>query len=210
MSGRAHPPWRFPLLLLLLFTLSAIVRVGWIAHQQHSFARQALAQHHPHRAIIHFARSIRAWLPLVPNPSRQEMADLLRAIEQQQPKLALEGWRRLRGALLATRNLFGQPNRDLLIEANRHIAHLAAITDEQHKMTPEAIARELSRLLAEYPKDVNRFWGVMQFLLLLAWVGLGCRLIWCWPERTARGRLLLFTAAFASWLGWLGALYLAG
>ncbi|RMH51784.1 MAG: hypothetical protein D6682_03450 [Zetaproteobacteria bacterium] len=209
-----NDPLRRPLpailLLLTLFFVSSAARIAWIAHQQNRLAHDALLRHDTRRAIIHFERSIHAWLPFLSNPACTELPRLLHRIERERPELALEGWRRLRGAIKSTRNIFGQPNRTLLAEANRHIARLAARTDKEHRMTPQAIERELTGLLAREPRDVNRFWGVVQFLLLLAWVGLGCRLIWLWPRQALHRRMRLLAAAVGCWIGWLGALYLAG
>ena len=123
-------------------------------------------------------------------------------------QLALKGWRRMRAALVSTRGIWGQPDARALHTANLHIAHLAAETDRQGFMSSAEIRTEALQLLESHPKDINRFWGLVQFLLLIGWIGAGVMYLWASAEDNRRRWLA--PVALMSFSGWLAALYLAG
>lgn len=200
------------ILIIATLSLSAIKTIS-ISYGQLEEARTSLKEGKHKQAILGYERCIQAYLPLL-QPRKQaieEMQSFLDSLEQHQnAELALEGWRRLRASILFSRSIFGQPNADLLQGANHNIARLAATTDTQGRMSEEAIEKELISLLNDNPKDVSGFWGVMQFLFLLSWIGLTCQLIWKWAESTKSIRVRMICGSFGSWLTWLGSLYLAG
>ncbi|MDX8396420.1 MAG: hypothetical protein R8K22_08410 [Mariprofundaceae bacterium] len=214
MIQSLHPTVRMCLLLFAVSLFALAIRVTWIASEQLSLAEQALEADKNRTAIIAYERSIHAYLPLL--PIRSDAISGIIALNQKvesdkDPILALEGWRRLRGALLSSRStIFGQPNADILSEANLNIARLAAATDTQGRMTKEEIEKEALQLLTENPKDVSGFWGVMQFIFLMSWIGFTCRLIWIWADMTTPTRFKFITASSGSWLAWLGSLWMAG
>ncbi len=203
-----HPSVRVFLVLLVLFFVSLLARTGWIAHSQLEDARLSLKQGRPERALVHFERAVHAYLPLSgpANAAITGMRRLCLRLEKREPRLALEGWRRMRGALLASRHFLGQPHTRLLREADAHIAYLAASTDTQGFLSRAAIMEEGRRLLAAHPRDPSRMWVLLQFLFLALWIGASCRLIWLWPRR----RLLLAAVAAGGWMAWLASLTLAG
>ena len=199
--------------LTLVFVLSFTVRLAWISHAQLELAHKAEQAGHWRRALIHDERAIHPYLPLLParKQAMREMQTLCRQLEADGNKdLALEGWRRLRGALLAARSMFGQPDQDVLKTANREIARLAAETDTQGMMAKTEIRREAQRLLQQSPKDIHPFWGLMQFLMLILWIVLVGRTIWQWSAWAWPRRMAMVGAGGMAFLGWLVSLYLAG
>jgi len=198
--------------LAVVLAVAFCFRVAWIAGGQLELAEQAIEKGDTRRAMLAYERTLHAWLPLLPayEQALTGMRKLNGSLEEQgKQQAALEGWRRLRAALMSTRSIFDQPHKSELLETNRHIARLAAATDTQGLMSRAAIEKEAMWLLAENPKDVSPFWGVMQFLLLLLWVGGGMHLIWHWADSNVYRRILVGGVSGLSWLGWLGALYLA-
>lgn len=204
---------RILLLLLGVFVFSYCMRLVWISHQQLALAHRALEQGNLARALVYQERAIHPYVPFSP-PRQQalrEMEELCRTLEVKgQKQLALEGWRRMRGAILSTRGIFGQPDKDRLLEANRHIARLAGVTDKQGMMAQAEIEKEVAELLAKHPRDPNAFWGMTQFILLLGWIALVSLLIWFWADLDWRRRAVWAGGGALAWLGWLAALYLAG
>lgn len=208
-----HPLMKALLWLGAALVLSLCLRLEWIASSQLELARQAEQTQQPQQAIIHYERAIHAYLPWLSSreAALHDMQNLVRTLEaEENAELALQGWRRLRGAILSTRSIFGQPDKDVLLEADRNIARLAAATDAQGMMSKSDIEKEASVLLAKNPQDISAFWGVAQFILLLAWVAAACGLIWHWAPMSWRRRSLWAGGAAISWLGWLAVLYLAG
>jgi len=208
-----HPFLKLLLILSAIFVISSSLRMAWITQHQLELAHQSLHVDKQKRALVHYERAIHPYLPLL--PAREQAMREMKGLCQQQEKagnlnLALEGWRRLRGALLSSRSIFGQPNRSVLSEANRHIARLAAQTDVQAMMSKKEIQTEATRFLSRQLKDINGFWGVMQVTFLLLWVGLTCWLIWNWTRWETYPRGVLAIASLGSWLAWLESLYLAG
>ncbi len=208
-----HPFLFLVLFLGVLFIVAFMTRVAWVAGEQLELARHYQAQAETYRAIISYERAIHAYVPWL--SSRAEAANQLRFLLDEleagdNEKQALEGWRRLRGAVLSTRSMFGQPDRQWLEEANRNIARLAAVTDEQGKMSRQEIEKEASRLLAESPRDVHAGWGVAQFLFLLLWILSSMALIWNWMHWRVARRWRCAAISLSAWLSWLAALYLAG
>lgn len=213
MMPRFNHNLTLTLFLAIVFSLSLAGRIAWIASSQLDIAHQALGLGDTRHAIMAFERSIHAYIPYLPSreEAKKEMHETLRLTESEgNLVLSLEGWRRLRAALISSRSIFGQPDRELLDVANSQIARLASLTDKQGKMTPADIQQEATELLHKYPKDVSAFWGVMQFVFLSLWVALTCYLIWIWPERAMNQRVSLISGSIAAWLCWLAALYLAG
>lgn len=200
-------------ILFAVAIVSSVVRIGWVSHEQLELAQHELKRQHYERAIICYQRSIQAYLPWLPyrEQSIKEMTSLLPSLEQQgNRQLALEGWRRLRGALLSTRSIFGQPDKELLTRVNRDIARLAAATDTQNLMSRETIEKESLQLLEQHPKDINNFWGFMNLIALLLWVGTTGWLIWFWQGLTIRHRTYLAGSSVGFWLLWLASLHFAG
>jgi len=200
-------------LLWLVFTLSFVGRMAWISHEQLALAHQAMQSGDLRRVLIHEERAIHPYLPLLPDraTAMREMQDLCRRLEQRGEKvLALEGWRRLRGALLAGRSMFGQPDRNVLELANREIARLASETDTQGKMDKARIRAEAAKLLRESPRDIHPFWGLMQFVMLMCWILATGRTIWCWADWPKVRRVAMMGVSSALFAGWLISLYLAG
>lgn len=194
-----------------LMLLSFSLRQVYIVHAEHAAAQAALAAKRTDDAMRHYANALHAWLPLLPERGRVlvEMQEKLLFLEKAgELDAALKGWRRLRAALVSTRGIWGQPDADMLRKANRNIARLAAATDAQGFMSAQDIEREALQLLESHPRDVDRFWGSMQFLLLLAWIGAVTAFLWL-PHAHPRRRWLLLLAP-ACFGGWLTALYLAG
>jgi len=213
MTGERRDFLRMAAFLVAVMIAAFCFRVAWIAGEQLEIAGQAIEKGDTRRAMLAYERSLHAWLPLLPSYKQAltGMQELNNSLEAKGNMIAaLEGWRRLRGALMSTRSIFGQPHESELVEANRHIARLAAETDTQGMMSREAIEKEATRLLADNPKDVSSFWGVMQFLLLLLWIGGTSWLIWHWEEYDLRRRVAAMGLSLGAFLGWLGALYLAG
>jgi len=194
------------------FFLAFVVRIAWVVGEQLELAHQYARQGDPGRAIISYERAIHAYLPLL--PSRQaalrDMQALLDSLEASDKALALEGWRRLRSAILYARSMFGQPDRDVLERANRKIAALAAALDRQKRMTPDAIESEAMALLHTHPHDVHAGWGAAQFMALLTWVISSGALIWFWQGWPAVRRWQCAGLGLSAWLFWLLALYMAG
>ncbi len=209
---RMHPAVRVMLLLATVFCVSLTARIAWIAHTQLDEARTYARQGDTGRALIACERAMHAWLPWPGmRPAAAEMLVLIHAAEAEGNKrLALNGWRRLRGALLSARSLFWQPDPALLQKAHARIARLSAETDAQSMMSGAAIQAEDARLLTTRPKDISGFWGLMQFCLLILWTGATCMLIWRWPDWTQRRRWLVAGVSLSGWLIWLGSLYMAG
>jgi len=208
-----HPSLKLLLILSAIFVASSSLRIAWITQHQLDIAHQSIDAGKHKRALIHYERAISAYLPFL--PARKQALGEMKALCQQQRKeghldLALEGWRRLRGALLSSRSMFGQPNHSLLRDVNGEIARLAAITDTQGMMPGKDIQAEDRRLLDQHPKDINRFWGGMQFVFLMLWIGSTCWLIWRWTIWTVARRWRLAGVCAGSWFAWLVSLYLAG
>ena len=201
------------LFLAILFFIAWTVRIGWVSGEQLELARQHQEQGNTYRAMLGYERALHAYIPWL--SSREEAANQLRSLLEtleanDNGKQALEGWRRLRGAVLSTRSMFGQPDRQWLEEANRNISRLAASTDKQGKMSRQEIEKEATRLLAESPSDVHAGWGVAQFLLLLLWIGSSIALIWNWQYWRMARRWQCAAISLSAWLSWLTALYMAG
>lgn len=200
--------------VVIIATLSlSAVRAASVSYGQLEEARISLKQGDHKRAVLGYERCIQAYLPLLPSREQAiaEMQSMLRSLEKQQkPELALEGWRRLRAALLFSRSIFGQPDSLTLHEANLDIARLAAATDIQGKMSKEAIEQESMQLLAKHPKDISGFWGIMQFLFLLVWIGSTSYLVWNWQTQFIKQRIQFMAVSATAWLCWLGSLYMAG
>ena len=208
-----HPIFLLALILAVLFFSSFTVRMIWTANEQLDLARHHQQQDDTYRAMLGYERAIHTYVPWLSSrvEAMSELQSLLEALERDNKgKQALEGWRRLRGAVLSTRSMFGQPDREWLEEANRNIARLAASTDEQRKMPRQEIEKEASRLLAESPRDVHAGWGVAQFLFLLLWILSSMALIWNWQHWRATRRWQCATISLSAWLSWLAALYMAG
>jgi len=202
----------FITLITILF-LSFGLRMIWISYNQLQIAHTQLAEHKEKLAIISYERAIHPFFPFSPYRQQaiEQMQRLNHSLEQSSRKnLALEGWRRLRGAILSSRHLFGQPDKDLLLVSNANIARLASLTDTQTRMRKEFIQVEASGLLANHPKDINRIWGVLQFLLLLSWIFTTSRTIWLWQMIEFRTKVKWVAISVGSWLGWLISLYMAG
>ncbi len=210
---RIHPAVRIISLLMLVFFISFTARIAWIAHSQLDQARTYARQGNTGRALIAFERAIHARLPW-PGDHRTAITEMLAAIRAAEAKgkqhLALNGWRRLRGALLSTRNLFGQPEPALLRKANTRIARLSAETDAQSMMSGAAIQVEDARLLTTHPRDIPAFRGLMQFCFLILWIGATGMLIWHWSEWMPDRRWSVAGVSLGGWLAWLGSLYMAG
>jgi len=207
-----HPAVRVMLMLAAVFCISWTARIAWTTHAQLDEARAYARQGDTGHALIACERAMHAWLPWPGmQPAAAEMLALIHAAEAKGKKrLALNGWRRLRGALLSTRGLFGQPDPALLQKTNVRIARLSAETDAQSMMSGAAIQAEDTHLLATRPKDISGFRGLMQFCFLILWISATCMLIWRWPDWTAHRRRLMAVASIGGWLAWLGSLYLAG
>jgi len=204
---------KLALFLVAAFTFTLCLRLAWIVSEQQTQAQKQAEQGNMEQALKHYERAIHAYIPFWPPRSQaiEEMRSHIFTLESnEEEELALKGWRRMRGAILSTRNLFGQPDRQWLLEANRNIARLAASTDEQGKMPRLEIEREASRLLAELPRDVHAGWGVAQFLFLLLWILSSMALIWNWQHWRATRRWQCATISLSAWLSWLAALYMAG
>lgn len=205
--------------LLLLVTVVVTVlllssfKVISVSYSQLDIARSSAAKGEFRRAVLAYERSIQAYLPLFSSHelASSELQELLQSLEQRNnQELALEGWQRLRAALFFSRSMFGQPDVDLLQEANQNIARLTAATDSQGIMTKEAIEQDALQLLGQHPRDIAGFWGVSQFMFLMLWIGLTSLLIWEWRGVQAGKRTGLLSASAVSWLGWLSSLYMAG
>ena len=204
---------RLAIFLVAAFTLTLCLRLVWIVSEQQTQAFKQIEQGNMEQALKHYERAIHAYLPFWPPHSQviEEMQSHILALESKgEKKLALKGWRRMRGAILSTRNLFGQPDREWLEEANQNIARLTAVTDEQGKMARQEIEKEAARLLAESPQDVHAGWGVAQFLFLLLWIGSSVALIWNWQHWRAARRWQCAAISLSAWLSWLTSLYMAG
>jgi len=197
--------------ILVLIIVSFSLRQAHIVYTEHAAARAAIVAKHADKAMIHYANALHAWLPWLPERQRtlQEMQDQLVLLEENgESEIALKGWRRMRAGIIAVRSIWGQPDAGTLHAANHHIARLAAMADTQGLMSAKDIETESLQLLESSPRDINRFWGLMQFLLLLGWTGAVAVFLWL-PQEDSRRRWLLLAAplCFGSWLG---ALYLAG
>lgn len=213
MSGEWRAFLQAAVFLAVVLAVAFCFRVASIAGDQLEIAGQAMEKGDTRRAMLAYERSLHAWLPFLPacEQALKGMWELNKSLEKRGNRVAaLEGWRRLRAALMSTRSIFGQPHEAVLQQANRHIARLAAATDTQGMMSRQAIEQEATQLLAENPKDISPFWGVMQFLLLLLWIGSTTWLIWNWAGFAVRQRMLAGGVSALSLMGWLGALYLAG
>ncbi|MDX8378188.1 MAG: hypothetical protein R8L53_09225 [Mariprofundales bacterium] len=196
-------------LLSVIFFISLIIRINWIAAEQYGFAQQYLQQKQIVNALKAYERSARAWLPFssMQTQAANDMMHLNNMLEQTGHKeIALQGWRRLRGALLSTRSMFGQPNAELLPIINANIARLAASTDKQGMMSAAAIEKELAQLLSAPLKDVSPFWGLVQFVALIAWIIGILWLIWHWSAWSIKQRSLVMTASWSCFALWLLAL----
>jgi len=196
--------------VFLIMVASFALRQGQIVSEEHAAAGAAIAAKHVDKAMIHYANALHAWLPWWPERQRtlREMQDQLSLLEKDgASETALKGWRRMRAAIVATRGIWGQPDVAALHEANRRIARLAADSDTQGLMSSQEIKAEALQLLESHPRDINRFWGFMQFLLLLGWTGAVAAFLWL-PHADSRRRLLLLAAPIC-FGGWLLALYLA-
>jgi len=197
--------------LAVLMLLSFMLHLAWTVHTEHAAAKAAVLANKPDRAMIHYANALHAWLPGLPERQRvlDEMRDQLLFLEDAGGyQLALRGWRRMRAALVSTRGIWGQPDAGALHTANLHIARLAAGSDRQGFMSSAEIQTEALQLLESHPKDVSRFWGLVQFLLLLGWIGAGAMYLWMPAEGNRRQWFV--PVALMSFSGWLAALYLAG
>ncbi len=197
--------------LFLFIVVSFAIRLADVVSTQHAAAQAAVAVKHWDRAMIHYANALHAWLPVLPERQRvlQEMRlQLFRLEKAGMADLALKGWRRMRAALVSTRGIWGQPDAEALHTANRHIARLAGETDRQGFMSSPEIRTEALQLLESHPGDINRFWGLVQFLLLFGWIGAGVMYLWL-PSEDGRRRWFILAAPM-SFSGWLVALYLAG
>ena len=204
---------KLAMFLVAAFTLTLCLRLAWIVSEQQTQAQSQAEQGNMEQALKHYERAIHAYIPFWPPRSQviEKMRSHLFTLESnKEKKLALKGWRRMRGAILSTRSMFGQPDRQWLEEANRNIARLAAATDEQGKMPRLEIEREASRLLAESPRDVHAGWGVAQFLFLMLWIVSSMALIWNWQCWRAARRWQCAAISLSAWLSWLAALYMAG
>jgi len=199
-------------LLAGAFFIAFVLRIAWVAGDQLELAHRYQQNGDTGRAVISYERAIHAYLPMLParRQALHDMQALLASLEKRDKALALEGWRRLRSAILYARSIVGQPDRNVLKLANRHIARLAAGTDKQGKMTRQEIEKEAVRLLAGAPKDIRAGWGVTQFLALLTWVISATLLIWFWQDWLPARRWQCAGFGVTAWLFWLFALYMAG
>jgi len=205
----SHSRMLFCILVLMIVSFS--LRQAYIVYTEHAAARAAIAAKHADKAMIHYANALHAWLPWLPERHRtlQEMRDQLLLIEKKgESEIALKGWRRMRAAIIAVRGIWGQPDAAALYAVNHHIARLAAMTDRQGLMSAKDIEVESLQLLESSPRDINRFWGLMQFLFLLSWTGAVAVFLWL-PQEDSRRRWFLLAAPLCFGI-WLAALYLAG
>jgi len=202
--------------LLLILTMTLLIawgiRVSWIANSQFELAQTLQQQGQVQRAMMAYERSLHAYLPLL-NARENTIAHftvLLTDLERSdQPSLALEGWRRLRGALLSTRHILGQPDSQTLELVNQNISRLAIIlAEKENKMI--ALKDQSEELLKHSPKEISAFWGILQALLLIAWLIVTSRTIWTWSTNSLHNRALQMTFSLLLLIGWLGCLYLAG
>jgi hypothetical protein len=152
----------------MVLALLAIVaaRVVWSSHSEWNQAQSATSG----EKILHLSRAARLYAPGNPWSRRalDALADIGRAGGPNSSD-ALDAWRKLRGAVLATRSIY-TPHPDLLDEANQHIAVLMAGAEPATRGTlEERRAWHAARLTQDDAPSVG--WTLIALAGLAAWIG---------------------------------------
>ena len=211
---------RWWLAAIVLILSVAFVRVWTSARTELSRAQTAQAAGEIDEAIEHFQYAARWYTPF--SSASFDAIDALWRIGQEQekqgkPTLALKAYRRLRGAILATRSMYS-PFESRRVATNERIAQLTA--DEQLRLGHETIrGRSRTELVADHLKLLqddpapSPGWSLLVVLFFIGWVSGGFVTIYKGLDASGKTR----RPAFAKWLitslccfaGWLVALSLA-
>ena len=192
----------------------AFVRVWTSARSELVQAQAAEAAGEIDRAIEHFQYAARWYTPFSSAPN--DAIDALWRIaqdqeEQGQPERALKAYRRLRGAILATRSLYS-PFEARRVSTNERIADLMA--DEQLRQGHATVAgRSRSELIRDHmalleadPAPATG-WSLLVVLFFIGWVAGGLATIYKGLDSSGRMRrpnfknwLIISLFCFAGWL----------
>jgi hypothetical protein len=149
----------------IVTALLAIVaaRVVWSSRTEWKEAQSAAGG----EKILHLSRAARLYTP--GNPFSRRALDALAEIGRAGGPDALDAWRKLRSAILATRSIY-TPHPELLDEANQHIALLMAGAEPATRGTlDERRDWHAARLAQDDAPSVG--WTLIALAGLAAWIG---------------------------------------
>ncbi len=149
--------------LIAIILAMVTVRVIWSSRSEWHAASSATGDDR----IAHLGRAARLDTP--GNPYSRRAIDTLATEARSGGDQSLVLWRELRSAILAIRSFY-TPHKDLLAEANQHIAQLmAAQENDTRGSEPERRAWHTARLAQDDAPSVG--WTVIALLGLAAWIG---------------------------------------
>lgn len=193
-----------------LAALAVVLLIVWFrvwssSREELVHARQARAGGDVEAAIRHYQYAIRWYSPAAGAPKQAlfELKLLAADIEGRgDAKNALRAWRRLRGAIRATRSVYS-PFADHADEVDRHIARLTA-AEQLALGQPTLRGRDRAQLEADHlallalDPTPPAEWGLLVVLSFLGWVSGGFLTIYRGFDRHAR----VVKPGFVRWALW--------
>jgi hypothetical protein len=139
------------------------VRVVWSSRTEWKAAQSSMGE----EQRLHLSRAARLYAP--GNPWSRRALDSLVAIGRAGGPDALDAWRKVRSAILATRSIY-TPHPELLDEANAQIAELMAAAEPATRGShEERKAWHAARLAQDDAPSVG--WTLIALAGLAAWIG---------------------------------------
>jgi hypothetical protein len=166
---------RGSILLAALFAVLA-VRVVVGSHDELALAERFRARGDIDTSIVHYRRAVRFYAPGNPYVSDALVALVRTARDAEaagNPTRALAAWRAVHAGILAGRSFY-VPHRDVLVEADAHIAALTAVdsppVDVAHGQEGRRRAY-LAALVRARDSDPSLFWTLVLLAGFAAWLG---------------------------------------
>src|SRR5262245_34340367 len=168
--------------LLVAFVVILYAKVAYNANQDFALGEDACTHGEYKRAITHYERTIKWYIPL--STAVQRAVERLwqlgtEAEARGEVSLALEAYQTLRSSLYAVQSFY-IPYQSWIPKSEARIAPLLAKTKAGEEQGEDKLAQDTARFAMQLQRHVGPYlgWSVLVELGFLGWVGATVGLIW--------------------------------